>query len=109
MFGEREEMIELARARIAEDPDSYSPKIYGLEEAGGTCVLVIGSHELMESAFDERIPDEALPETTWAVLSRIPTAVGVVGVGLVGLNWVLRRRMQLMSEVSVSQNGRHER
>jgi len=109
MFGEREEMIALAKQRIAESPDEYSSHIYGLEEAGGTCVLVIGSPELIESAFDPRIPDEALPEKTWQVLSRIPTAVGVAGVGLVGVNWIIRRRMKLMNAEAVSTDGRGER
>lgn len=109
MFGEREEMIALAQSRIADSPGDYSPKIYGLEEAGGTCVLVIGSPELMETAFDPRVPDEALPEKTWVVLSRIPTAVGVAGAGLVGLNWIIRRRMRLMNEEAVSSNGGGER
>jgi formate dehydrogenase iron-sulfur subunit len=109
MFGEREEMIALAERRIAEAPDEYSRHIYGLEEAGGTCVLVIGSSELIESAFDPRIPDEALPEKTWQVLSHIPTAVGVAGVGLVGVNWIIRRRMRLMGSSPVSTNGRGER
>ena len=102
-------MIALAKARIEESPDEYSDHIYGLEEAGGTCVLVIGSPELIESAFDPRIPDEALPEKTWVVLSRIPTAVGVAGVGLVGVNWIVRRRMKLMNAEAVSTNGRGER
>jgi formate dehydrogenase iron-sulfur subunit len=105
MFGDREEMIALAQSRIDDDPDAYSPHIYGLEEAGGTCVLVIGSREMMEASFDPRVPDEALPEKTWVVLSRIPTAVGVAGVGLVGLNWVIRRRMKLMNPAAVSKNG----
>jgi formate dehydrogenase iron-sulfur subunit len=109
MFGEREEMIALAEQRIAESPDEYSSHIYGLEEAGGTCVLVIGSPDLIETAFDPRIPDEALPEKTWQVLSRIPTAVGVTGIGLVSVNWIIRRRMKLMNDEVVSNNGRGER
>ena len=74
-------------------------------------MLVIGSRELIETAFDPRIPDEALPEKTWVVLSKIPTAVGVAGVGLMGVNWIIRRRMRLMNaepEV-MSGNGRGER
>jgi formate dehydrogenase iron-sulfur subunit len=109
MFGEREEMIALAEERIAESPDEYSSHIYGLEEAGGTCVLVIGDPELIETAFDPRIPDEALPEKTWEVLSHIPAAVGVAGVGLVGVNWIIRRRMRLMNAEAASTDGRGKR
>lgn len=97
IFGEREELIRIARERIAESPDEYSPRVYGVQAAGGTCLLVIGSEELLDVAFDDRVPDEPLPEKTWVVLSRIPTAVGVVGAGLLGLNWIIRRRMRLMA------------
>jgi formate dehydrogenase iron-sulfur subunit len=96
MFGERADMIAEAWRRIAADPDTYAHHVYGLSEVGGTCVLVIGPESLLEQAFDARIPKEALPEKTWVVLSQIPTAVGVVGASLVGLNWVLRRRMKMM-------------
>lgn len=109
MFGEREEMIALAEKRIADGGDEYSPHIYGLEEAGGTCVLVIGSPEIMDTAFDPRVPLESVPEKTWVVLSKIPTAVGVAGVGLVSLNWIIRRRMRLMNAEVASGNGRGNR
>ena len=97
IFGERTELIAEAWRRISEDPENYAHRVYGLEEAGGTSLLVIGPSEVMDAAFDPRVPMEPLPEKTWAVLSRIPTAVGVVGTGLVGLNWIIRRRIELMS------------
>ena len=98
VFGDRTEMIAEAWRRISEYPDDYAHQVYGLEEAGGTCVFVIGPKELMETAFDPRVPTEALPEKTWVVLSKIPTAVGVAGASLVGLNWLIRRRMRLMND-----------
>ena len=38
--GDRDELIAEAHQRIAEKPGQYYPKIYGLKEVGGTCVLV---------------------------------------------------------------------
>ncbi len=95
IFGDRTELIAQAWKRIAEDPDSYAPKVYGLDEVGGTCVMMIGPPAIFDALFDPRLPHEALPEKTWAVLSRIPTPVGVAGMGLLGVHWVLRRRMAL--------------
>lgn len=94
VFGTREHLLALARTRIAADPEQYAPEIYGAVEAGGTCVLIIGPLEVMR-ALGTDVPDESLPEKTWDVLSRIPTTVGVAGVGLVAVHWIIRRRMEL--------------
>lgn len=63
--------------------------------------MVIGPPEIM-AAFDPRVPRESLPKKTWVVLSRIPTAVGVAGTGLLGVNWIIRRRMALAQENGTS-------
>jgi formate dehydrogenase iron-sulfur subunit len=94
IFGERSALLAEAWKRIAADPGNYAQRVYGTVEAGGTSVLIIGPQEIMD-AFDPRVPKEALPERTWAVLSEIPTEVGVVGAGLVAVNWIIRRRMAL--------------
>jgi formate dehydrogenase iron-sulfur subunit len=94
IFGERSALLAVAWRRISEDPDSYAPRVYGTDEAGGTSVLVIGPQEVMD-AFDPRIPRESLPKKTWAVLSQIPTGVGVAGAALLGVNWIIRRRIAL--------------
>lgn len=94
IFGKRSELLAEAWKRISEEPGSYAPHVYGAEEAGGTAILIIGPPEIM-AAFDSRIPNESLPKKTWAVLSQIPTAVGVAGVGLLGVNWIIHRRMSL--------------
>ena len=94
IFGERSALLAEAWRRIAADPDAYAPRVYGSAEAGGTSVLVIGPPEVMAS-FDPRIPQESLPHKTWVVLSQIPTAVGVAGATLLGVNWIIRRRIAL--------------
>jgi formate dehydrogenase iron-sulfur subunit len=94
IFGERSTLLAEAWKRISAEPGRYAQRVYGAEEAGGTSVLIIGPPEIM-AAFDPRIPRESLPKKTWAVLSQIPTAVGVAGVGLLGVNWIIHRRMAL--------------
>lgn len=101
VFGERTELLAEAWKRIAASPGEYAPRVYGAEEAGGTSILIIGPPEIM-AAFDQRIPNESLPQKTWAVLSQIPTAVGVAGVGLLGVNWIIHRRMSL---AAAARNG----
>jgi formate dehydrogenase iron-sulfur subunit len=101
IFGERSQLLAEAWKRISEDPDSYAQRVYGSEEAGGTSILIIGPPDIM-NAFDARIPMESLPKKTWVVLSQIPTAVGMAGVGLLGVHWIIRRRMMLAAQ---SANG----
>jgi formate dehydrogenase iron-sulfur subunit len=97
-FGDRDELIATAWKRISGDPDSYAHRVFGAEEVGGTCVLMIGPEKVLEAAFPLNLPNEALPELTWRVMERIPAAVGVAGVSLLGINWLIRRRMALASE-----------
>ena len=40
-FGDRDQLIGEARARLAAAPKNYVPRIYGLEEVGGTSVLIL--------------------------------------------------------------------
>jgi formate dehydrogenase iron-sulfur subunit len=102
IFGERSQLLAEAWKRISQEPDRYVKRVYGAEEAGGTSVLIIGPPEIM-AAFDPRIPMESLPKKTWAVLSQIPTAVGVAGVGLLGVHWIIHRRMTLAA--TAKENG----
>jgi formate dehydrogenase iron-sulfur subunit len=103
VFGDRTELLAEAWKRIAEDPDTYAPRVYGAEEAGGTSVLIIGPPEIMD-AFDVNIPRESLPQKTWVVLSQIPTAVGAAGAGMLAVNWIIRRRIALAKQRTES-NG----
>jgi formate dehydrogenase beta subunit len=41
VFGRREELLAEARARLADRPDAYMPRIYGDEDGGGTNVLYL--------------------------------------------------------------------
>jgi Fe-S-cluster-containing dehydrogenase component len=42
-FGKRRDLIEEARVRIYNDPDSYVPHIYGEHEVGGTGYLYLSA------------------------------------------------------------------
>jgi formate dehydrogenase iron-sulfur subunit len=94
-FGDRDELIKEANARIANNPDRYVDHIYGLKEAGGTSVLYLSPVPFSELGFRTDIQDEAYPHLTWDVLSKIPDIVSVGSVFLFGTYWVIRRRMMM--------------
>lgn len=95
IFGDRNELIDTARHRIAENPDRYVDHIYGLEEAGGTSVLYISDVPFEELGFKRAISQEPYPKFTWDILSQIPNVVSVGGVLMYGIWWVINRRQKL--------------
>jgi len=92
-FGERDDLIAEAKDRIAKAPDQYLNHIYGLEEAGGTSVLLLSSAPF--ESFGLHTPKEPLPMLTYRVLSRLPDTVSLGGVLLGGVWWITSRRAEV--------------
>jgi formate dehydrogenase iron-sulfur subunit len=94
-FGLRDELIEEARARIRTHPDRYVNHIYGLEEVGGTSVLLISDVTADRLGYPANLSNDPLPMLTWQVLEKIPSAVAVGGVLLSGVWWITNRRAEV--------------
>jgi formate dehydrogenase iron-sulfur subunit len=94
-FGERQELIKEARRRIEEEPDRYFDHVYGVEEIGGTSVLIISDVSPEKLGLPTNLGNGPLPELTWNVLEKIPTAVSMGGVLLTGIWWITSRREQV--------------
>jgi Fe-S-cluster-containing dehydrogenase component len=64
-YGEREELLRVARERIHRHPDRYVDHIYGEHEAGGTSCLYLSDRPFQELGFPTLDPDAppALTET----------------------------------------------
>jgi len=95
MFGERSALIREARARIAAFPTRYASTVYGVEEVGGTSVLMLTSAPIVKLGFPPIERREPLPLLTWRVLSQVPDFALVGGVLLGGICWITNRRMRL--------------
>jgi len=91
-FGERDALIAEAQQRISEKPEQYVPHVYGVEEVGGTAVLLLSSVPFEEFGYRNDIQHDPLPMLTHRVLSRIPDLVGLGGVLLGGIWWITNRR-----------------
>jgi formate dehydrogenase iron-sulfur subunit len=96
--GDRDQLIEEARRRIRENPESYVPHIFGVNEVGGTSVLLLSGAPFEAFGYRTGYVDQSLPMLTYRVLSRIPdlTALGFVFLG--GIWWITNRRMKLAAE-----------
>ncbi|MCF8262248.1 MAG: 4Fe-4S dicluster domain-containing protein [Melioribacteraceae bacterium] len=98
LFGDLEELKEIALQRIADDPDTYYPHVYGLEEAGGTHVLILSPVPFEQLGFAGNLPNEPLPELTKRALDKIPHVVSVGSVFLGGMYWLTKRKNQIAEE-----------
>jgi formate dehydrogenase iron-sulfur subunit len=95
LFGERGALVREAQARIAARPGTYVDHIFGLEEVGGTSVLMLSSVPFEALGLRTQLPRHPLPLLTWQVLSKIPDFVAVAAVGLWGIHWITRRRAEV--------------
>jgi formate dehydrogenase iron-sulfur subunit len=95
VFGDRETLVEVAKARIAAHPSRYHPHVYGLSEVGGTSVLYLSPVPFEELEFDTTVADFPLPKLTWRLLLHVPNVV-LMGVGFLSASyWLYRRREQV--------------
>ena len=97
-FGDRDDLIVEARARIADSPDDYVHHIFGEREVGGTSMLFLAGAPFEQIGFPASVMDNPLPLLTWNVLSKIPDFVLLSGVFLGGIAWIINRRMALEEE-----------
>jgi len=98
VFGERGELLELARRRIAGNPGKYLQHIYGEKELGGTSVLYISDTPLDAFGWPEKIGRRSMMSYTWPVMAKTPwLAAGVAGL-LLGTYTIIQRRMRLQAE-----------
>ena len=98
IFGDRDEMLRVARSRIAESPDDYQHYIFGEHEVGGTSMLYLSGVSFEQIGFPTNLVEKPLPLLTWNVLSKLPDVVLVAGTLLGGIAWIINRRDTLEEE-----------
>ena len=94
-FGERDQLIAVARERIRRNPGRYVDHIYGLTEVGGTSVLLLSDVSFDTLGYRTDLLQEPLPQLTWSVLHQLPKVVGVGGVLMSGIWWITKRREEV--------------
>ncbi|PLX32038.1 MAG: 4Fe-4S ferredoxin [Ignavibacteria bacterium] len=92
LFGDRDELLAEAHARIKDNPDDYVPQVYGSKEVGGTSVFYLSNVSFESLGFYTKLDHEALPQRTWNVLEKIPDIVVTAGVALGAVYWITSRR-----------------
>ncbi|MEJ2216635.1 MAG: 4Fe-4S dicluster domain-containing protein [Gemmatimonadota bacterium] len=98
-FGERGALLAEAHARIASNRDAYLPRVWGEHEFGGTCVLYLSDVDLAGIGWPGP-RTAAIPSLTEPLISKTPFIGLSVASGLLGINWIIRRRMKLASDAA---------
>ncbi len=92
VFGKRRDLIEMARTRINEDPDSYYHEIYGEHEVGGTGVLYLSAVPFEELGFRTDLGTRAYPEYNKTFLYSVPAVLILWPAFLLGLHSATEER-----------------
>jgi len=85
LFGDRTELIEIARSRIYGEPEKYVHHIYGEHEVGGTGVLYLSAVPFKQLNFRDDLGDTPYPETTKNFLYGVPVVLTLWPVFLLAL------------------------
>lgn len=96
-FGERDALLKEAHRTIAAGRGRYVDRVWGEHEFGGTSVLYISDVDLEVAGWPGE-DAESIPSLTEPLIAKTPfIGMGVMS-SLLGINWVIRRRMRLAAE-----------
>lgn len=93
-FGNRNDLLAEANGLIKKYPHLYLDHIWGEMEFGGTSVLYISDVDLNSLGWPRTIP-KPIPSLTEPLVHTTPFIGMGVAIGLVGLNWIIKRRNKL--------------
>jgi formate dehydrogenase iron-sulfur subunit len=103
-FSDRDKLLKEAHDRIARYPGRYKNHVWGEEEFGGTSVLYISDIDLDQMDWpQDSVP--SIPELTGPLIAKTPFIGLSVAGSLLGINWVIRRRMKLEIVNKVTQEN----
>jgi formate dehydrogenase iron-sulfur subunit len=101
-FDERDALIAEAQQRLRENPGKYVNHIYGLNEVGGTSVLLLSSVAFEDFGYRTDLVTEAMPLLTYRVLTHVPDLVTLGSVLLGGIWWITNRRAEVAAASEIA-------
>ncbi len=94
-FGLREDLLRKAKETISKPGSKYVQRVWGETEVGGTSLLYISDVDL--SALDWPSPTTpSASKLAMPVVKATPVIGATVITSLLGINWIIKRRMKLM-------------
>ncbi len=95
MFGQKRELMEIARHRVYSHPDKYVHHIYGENEAGGTGWLYLSAVAFEQIGFRVDLGTTPYPEYTKNFLVSVPLVLFGVPALLLGLSELTDRKKEV--------------
>jgi len=93
VFGERRDLIRIARERLRKHPERYVDHIYGEYEMGGTSWLYLSGVPFAQLGLREDLGVTSAPQLTKGALGAVPMVVGLWPVFLTGV-WAMSKRKE---------------
>lgn len=103
VFGERRELLNRAHAAINSNRGKYLNYVWGEKEYGGTSVIYISDVDLAKIGWQSE-PATPIPDFTQPLIDKTPAIGLTVGGFLVGLTWIVKRRMELAEKKDKADN-----
>ena len=97
LYGKRKDLLQYARKIIKTKSNKYLNHIWGEKEYGGTSVLYISDVDLVKMGWPKHAT-VAIPHLTEPLIEKTPFIGLSVAGCLVGLNWIIKRRMELAAK-----------
>lgn len=106
-FGKRDDLLKLAKKRIAENPGKYIDHVYGEREVGGTSWLYISGVPFEQLGFPTNVPKKPLGELSKGYLSTVPVIFTTFPVLFGGIYSMLRNKDAEQEKDHDKKNDKH--
>jgi Fe-S-cluster-containing dehydrogenase component len=97
-FGRREDLLKIARDRIARHPSRYVDHVYGENEMGGTNWLYLSGVPFNRLGMREDLGVTPAPALTAGALGAVPIVVGLWPVLLTGVYAINKRKQKIAAQ-----------
>ncbi len=98
IYGKRDDLLKIARARIEKYPERYVDHIYGEHEMGGTSWLYLSGVPFKDIGMREDLGNTPAPALTSGALHVVPMVVSLWPVFLAGMYGMAKRRDTIAAE-----------
>ncbi len=98
IFGKRQSLLKIAKARIQKYPEKYIDHVYGEYEMGGTSWLYLSGQPFAAIGMREDLGTTSAPELTSGPLSAVPIIVGLWPVLLTGVYSISKRKDKIAEQ-----------